>query len=122
MTHSHSRRFILSDAAQRILSTALAYAKDEHWQIAAAICDPTGLLVVFGRTDGVAAPSVEFAIDKAYTAATLGKSTAAFGQRMVSSPTLSLGLSTRSRLTSWGGGVAIFEGDICIGGMGVSGM
>ncbi|MFV0410352.1 MAG: GlcG/HbpS family heme-binding protein [Paracoccus sp. (in: a-proteobacteria)] len=122
MTHSFTRRFISSDTAQGILSFALCYALREEWQIAIAVCDPSGVLVAFGRTDGVDSPSVEFAIDKAYTAGTLGKSTAAFGQRMASSPTLSLGLATRSRLIAWGGGVAIFEQDTCIGGLGVSGM
>lgn len=122
MTHSYSRRIIGADTAQSIVSSALADARGKDWQIAAAICDPSGVLVAFGRTDGVAIPSVEFAIDKAYTAGTLGKSTAAFGQRMTSGAALSLGLSTRPRLITWGGGVAIFEGGICIGGLGISGM
>jgi len=46
--------------------------------------DPQGVLPAFGRTDQVARPSVEFAIDKAYPAASLRKPTQAFGERMAS--------------------------------------
>jgi uncharacterized protein GlcG (DUF336 family) len=108
-------------AAQDIVQAALANATDNGWDVAVAVVDPSGFLVAFGRTDNVAPPIGDFALDKAYTAGTLRKSTKAFGERMVSSPTLSLGLSNRQRFMVWGGGVAIFEEGVCIGGLGVSG-
>ena len=49
-----------------------------------AVVGPHGVLTAFGRTDQVARHSVEFAIDKAYPAASLRKSTQAFGERMAS--------------------------------------
>ncbi len=120
--NSLTRPEITAEAAQRLVASALDHARSNGWQIAVAVVDPHGVLAAFGRSDHVARPSVEFAIDKAYTAATLRKSSQAFGERMASSPTLALGLSTRARLMAWGGGVAVFEGDACIAGIGVSGV
>ena len=111
--NSLTRPEITAEAAQRLVASALDHARSNGWQIAVAVVDPHGVLAAFGRSDHVARPSVEFAIDKAYTAATLRKSSQAFGERMASSPTLALGLSTRARLMAWGGGVA---------GIGVSGV
>lgn len=108
-------------AASELVSKALEYAREKSWEVAVAVVDPHGFLVAFGRTDGVAPPIGDFAIDKAYTAGTLRKSTEAFGERMASSPTLSLGLSNRQRFMPWGGGLAIFEEENCLGGIGVSG-
>jgi uncharacterized protein GlcG (DUF336 family) len=49
------------------------------------------------------------------------RATAAFAERMASSQSLTLGLSTRSRLLPWGGGLPIVHGGKVIGGIGVSG-
>lgn len=121
MTKSISKSQITTTTASNLVDAALSDAKENGWEIAVAVVDPAGYLVAFGRTDHVAPPIGQFALDKAYTAGTLRKSTKAFGERMTSSPTLSLGLSNRDRFMAWGGGVAIFEGDSCIGALGVSG-
>jgi uncharacterized protein GlcG (DUF336 family) len=121
MENSLVRHIISPRAAERIVAAALADARAQGFEIAAAVVDPFGGLVAFGRTDRVAAPIGDFAVDKAYTAGLLGKSSKAFGERMASVETLSLGLSTRRRFLAWGGGVAICENGTCIGGLGVSG-
>lgn len=121
MTKSIVTRQITANAGKELVAAALSHAQQNGWEIAAAVVDPHGYLVAFGRTDGVAPPIGDFAIDKAYTAGTLRKSSKAFGERMTSIPTLSLGLSNRQRFIAWGGGVAIFEDDVCIGALGVSG-
>lgn len=121
MTKSLSFAQISSAAARGLVDNCLSYAKKHGWEIAVAVVDPGGYLVAFGRTDHVTTPIGHFALDKAYTAGTLRKSTKDFGVRMASSPTLSLGLSNRERFIAWGGGAAIFEDGVCIGGLGVSG-
>ena len=83
--------------------------------------DTAGVLIAFMRTKNVIPAAVEFAIDKAYTSAILGKGTKEFGERMGSSVSLSLGVGTRSRLMTWTGGLPIFYKDNCVGGIGVSG-
>lgn len=115
------RREISAAAAAKLVAAAVDHARSQDWEITVAVCDPRGHLVAFLRTDDVVAPAIEFAIDKAYTAATLRRSSSAFGERMASSPTLALGLGTRDRLMSWAGGLPILEDGICVGGIGVSG-
>lgn len=69
--------------------------------MAVAVVDLHGFLVAFGRDDAVAPAIGGFAVDKAYSAATLRKATADFGERMAASPTLALGVGTRERLVTW---------------------
>jgi len=78
-------------------------------------------LVAFMKTDNVIPAAVDFALDKAFTAATLRKATHEFGERMSSASGLSLGVGTRNRLITWTGGIPIFDGQDCVGGIGVSG-
>ena len=108
-------------AAERAVAAALAHARANGWTVAVAVADPFGGLVAFGRLDGTPHPVADYAVDKAYTAATLRKSTRAFGERMAGSPTLSLGLANRARVLAWEGGLPIEHSGAVIGGIGVSG-
>lgn len=121
MTRLVTRTEISASDALGLVQTALAHASDNGWEVAVAVADPRGHLVAFLRSDNVFDPAIGFAIDKAYTAATLRRSSEAFGARMASSPALSLGFSTRERFITWAGGLPIFCDGTCIGGMGVSG-
>ena len=105
----------------KMAQAALDYAIDEGWEITVAVCDGSGILVAFMKTDNVIPAAVDFALDKAFTAATLRKATHEFGERMSSESGLSLGVGTRNRLITWTGGIPIFEGQDCLGGIGVSG-
>lgn len=115
------RKDLSSEAAILLATSAIDHARANGWDITVAVCDSTGNLLAFRRTDNVVIPAIEFAIDKAYTAATLRNQTKAFGERMASHPTLSLGVGTRSRLLTWAGGMPVFSEGICVGGIGVSG-
>lgn len=114
-------REIVPATALDLVGLALAHAKSSGWEVAAAVVDPSGHLVAFSRSERARKTVGGFAIDKAYTAATLGKSSRAFFERAAEVPSLALGLASRERLLVWGGGVAIYEGETCIGGLGVSG-
>ena len=115
------RKDLQAETALALAQSAIVHAHANGWQITVAICDRSGHLLTFLRTDDVVVPAIEFAIDKAYTAATLRNQTKAFGERMASQPTLSLGVGTRQRLLTWAGGLPIFADGICVGGIGVSG-
>lgn len=119
--NSFSQCIITYDAAQTLVTAALTYAKSRGWAVAVAVCDPHGGLVSFGRDDATAPPIGGFALDKAYTAATLRKPSAEFGAGMMKSATLSLGVGTCERLLTWGGGVPVYEQGALIGAIGVSG-
>ena len=115
-------RFDLEPQSGVNLATlAIEHANLNDWDITVAVCDTAGVLIAFMRTKNVIPAAVEFAIDKAYTSAILGKGTKEFGERMGSSVSLSLGVGTRSRLMTWTGGLPIFYKDNCVGGIGVSG-
>ncbi len=120
-TTSVSRLEISADLAQRMVAHCIDYAKQRQWDICATICDPRGHPVVLLRTDHVVVPAIQYAVDKAWTAATLGTSTEAFYQRAASRPALAMGLSNRERVLVFPGGFPILDNGICIGGLGVSG-
>ena len=79
-----NKRDLSSNAGLIMAQAALNYANDKGWEITVAVCDRSGVLIAFMRTDDVIPAAVEFAIDKAFTAATLGKATHEFGERMAS--------------------------------------
>ena len=118
--NSHPVFVIRYATARLLIDSALKFAAENGWTVAAVVLDPSGHLVAAGRMDGVPAPVVDYATDKAYTA-TLGKSSRGFFERMSSSPELHMGMVNRPRVCAWDGGVPIYEGGVLIGAMGVSG-
>lgn len=112
---------VSSDSAMALVTAVIAEAGKNGWKVAVAVVDTHGDLLAAQRMDGVPAAINGFARDKAYTAAMTSKTTKAFGERMASSDGLRLGLSTRDRLITWGGGLPIFLDGACVGGIGVSG-
>ena len=117
-----SKSFISQAAALRLAQDALAHAETQDWHVAVAICDPNGRLVAFLRADDVLIPAIDFAIDKAMTAATMRMSTSDWFDTVKDSPSMSLGMANRDRLMDWTGGLPILQDDVCIGGIGVSGV
>ncbi len=118
--HSQTRKIVTHAAAAALVDGAMAHARRNGWSIAAVVVDPAGHLVVAGRMDGVPAPILDYANDKAFTAI-LGASSRAFFERMSSSPELQMGMVNRPRLCAWEGGLPIREEGALIGGLGVSG-
>ena len=116
-----SRNDISPEAAQALVDAAIAHAGQKGWDVAVAVVDRTGLLGAFRRTADVTVPAIDFALDKAYTAATLRRSTQGFFERSQTSPSLAAGLANRPRLMLWSGGLPLFNDGQCIGGIGVSG-
>lgn len=112
---------IASKTALDMIQAAVAQASAMGLSVAVAIVDISGNVLASARMDGVAPPTLTFAEDKAYTSATMKRSTQAFAERMASSPSLSLGFSTRSRLLVWGGGLPVYRDGKILGGIGVSG-
>lgn len=106
--------------AADLVQGALSHAEDNGWAVAAVAVDPWGAVVASGRMDGVPAPILEFATDKAYTAI-LGNPTRDFNERTSSGKGLELGMVNRPRLCAWEGGLPVFVEGALIGALGVSG-
>ena len=112
---------ISSELALKLVLYAVEHGRTRGWEVCASVCDSRGIQVALLRTDNVIDPAVGFAIDKAYTAAVLRRSTAEFAERALSRPPLQLGLANRDRILVFPGGLPILSGGRCIGGIGVSG-
>ncbi len=88
---------------------------------AVAVVDAQGELIAFLRTDGCRLPSINIAINKAFTAARECRETRAIGEssRSVGFPMTNYG---DLRYVAWGGGVPVkYQGQV-VGAIGVSGL
>ena len=108
-------------SARDIIASVLEEAETLGLSIAAVVTDPHGHVIASVRMDGVSPTVLGFAEDKAYTSSNTKRSTEAFSERMASSESLKMGLSTRPRLLVWGGGLPIFYDGKLVGGLGISG-
>ena len=107
--------------ALRIITAVQAALEEAGNGAAVAVVDSHGELLAFLRTDGCPLPSINNAINKAFTAArervasrALGEASLAEGFAMTNFGDL--------RYTSWGGGVPIRYQGAVIGAVGVSGL
>ncbi len=121
MSHARQVSVISYESAAGLVAHAVAHARANGWEVAVVVVDPFGHTVASGRMDGVPVPIMDYASDKAFTAATQGKTTRAFFERMSRSPDDAMGLANRDRLCVWEGGVPVRADGKVIGGIGVSG-
>jgi glc operon protein GlcG len=107
--------------AQRVLAAAQAELERDDLGAAVAVVDTHGELIALVRTDGCPLPSINNAINKAYTAARERR------------PSRDIGDASRReqfaitnfgdlRYTGWGGGVPLLAGGVVVGAIGVSGL
>jgi glc operon protein GlcG len=117
----HTRYELSHRDALRILAAIQAELEKQHKGAAVAVVDAHGELMAFLRTDGCRLPSINIALNKAFTAAREQKASKAIGQasRDEGFPMTNFG---DLRYTAWGGGVPLtYEGQV-VGAVGVSGL
>ena len=119
--NSITQRQITAEAASAACRAALAQAVARGIRINVAVTDASGTLMAFLRMPGAFLHSIDIAIDKAYTAASFGFPTSAWGPAVATDELLRIGLNQRPRLVMFGGGLPIVEAGVRIGGIGVSG-
>jgi glc operon protein GlcG len=116
------KRYQLSHSdAMGIISAIRAELEKENKGAAIAVADAQGELMAFLRTDGCRLPSINIAINKAYSAAREQKPSKAIGLASIEEgfPMTNFG---DLRYTAWGGGIPIvYEGEV-VGAVGVSGL
>jgi glc operon protein GlcG len=107
--------------AQRIVDEVRTRLDAVGQGAAVAVVDRHGELMAFLRTDGCRLPSIQIAINKAYTAAREQIPSKTLGERssLEGFPLTNFG---ELRYVSWGGGVPIVVDDAVIGAVGVSGL
>lgn len=121
MSQSVEQRVIAADAANAAVVAAVAQAGELGIRINVAVTDPAGVLAAFLRMPGAFLHSVDIAVDKAYTAAGFGFSTAEWLPALQGDEALRIGMPHRPRIVVFGGGLPIREEGVLIGGIGVSG-
>ncbi len=112
----------LTYADARIIINAIVVSLENSQQGAAiAVVDLHGELVGFARTDGCRLPSINIAINKAFTAVREQKPSKELGAASKSEgfPMTNFG---ELRYVSWGGGLPITFQGVVIGAVGVSGL
>jgi glc operon protein GlcG len=109
--------------AKKIIDLIVEKASSLQKSIAAAVVDAHGELIAFARMDGVPFPSINIAINKAYTAARARKSTQEIGDK-VRHPEKGYDIAYHgdAKFVGWGGGVPVLRDSEVIGAVGVSGL
>jgi uncharacterized protein GlcG (DUF336 family) len=120
MANVVKKHSISFELAQKMVDAAVAKAREIGVSENVAVLDDGGNLKAFGRMDGAPLPTIEMALNKAYTAL-FGISTQEFFNFIKSDPSLLAGIPTLARMAAWGGGVPIkVDGEI-VGAIGLSG-
>jgi uncharacterized protein GlcG (DUF336 family) len=120
MANVVKKHSISSELAQKMVSKAVAKARELCVSENVAILDDGGNLKVFSRMDGAPISTIEMAQNKAYTAL-LGVSTQDFFNFIQGDPSLLAGIPALSRVAARGGGFPIKVGGEVVGAIGVSG-
>jgi uncharacterized protein GlcG (DUF336 family) len=103
-----------------MVNAAVAKATELGVSENVAILDDGGNLKAFNRMDGASMPTIEIALNKAYTAL-FGVSTLDFFNFIQGDPSLLAGIPTLPRVAAWGGGFPIKVNGEVVGAIGVSG-
>ena len=122
MPDIQDQRCITLAGATRALTASLQHAASIQVPVCVAVVDRGSNLVSFARMDGAALLSAQLAQDKGYSVVAFnGMATREWWDAIRDEPALVHGLVKTARLTVFGGGVAITEGDTVVGAVGVSG-
>lgn len=113
---SHS---ITREAAARLIAVSIAASERVGFEPVIAIVDAAGNLKAFERSDKSSFLAVNIAIDKAYTAASFGLSTAQWVDLLDDRGASNL--RHVPRVLAAAGGFPIMEEGAIIGGLGISG-
>jgi glc operon protein GlcG len=106
------------EQARKTASAAVAEAKKNGWNVAAAVVDPAGVLVFYEKMDGTQVGSAQVAIDKARSSAQFRRPTKVFEDAVNGGKTAFLGLQGAVPLE---GGLPLVVAGKIIGAVGVSG-
>ena len=115
------KKSVTADAALAIARIALKAAKDKGSQVAVAVVDQAGIPLVLLRTDYGTEHSVGVATDKAWTAVNYKHSTREIFEKVQQAKGDDSQLIHTPRSVFLFGGVPLKDGDVVIGGVGVSG-
>jgi glc operon protein GlcG len=109
--------------AKRAIDLIVEKATEMKKAVVVAVADCRGELIAFARMDAAPVSSVVIAMNKAWTAARLGKPTQEIGEK-VKHPEKGHDISYYGdpRYVGWGGGIPVRKNDEVAGAVAVSGL
>ena len=107
------------DGARKVADAAEAEARRRGWDVAVAVVDPAGGLIVFHRMDGVQDASLDIAIEKARTSARFRRPSKAMAEAVGRG---TVGLVGADGMLMMEGAVPVTVGGAVVGAIGISGM
>jgi len=114
-----STKYLTLEGAKKMMAAAEAEARKNNWNVAIAIVDAGGSLLLFQKLDETQSGSIDVAIGKARTAVTFKRPTKALEE--IISGGRSVFLAVEGITPLQGGLPIMLEGQV-LGGVGVSGV
>ncbi len=106
------------EGARKVAAAAEAAARQRGWEVAIAVVDPSGGLIVFHRMDGVQHASLDIAVEKARTSAGFRRPSKA----MAEAAGRNAGLLGIDGMLMMEGALPVTVGGTVVGAIGISGM
>ena len=107
------------EGAHRVAAAAEAEARRRGWDVAIAVVDPGGGLIVFHRMDGVQHASLDIAIEKARTSARFRRPSKAMAEAVGRG---TVGLIGADGMLMMEGALPVTVDGAVVGAIGISGM
>ncbi len=107
--------------ANKAIHAALEYCKKDGYRVSVSVVDRAGLLRAMGRADGAGSHTVDSSRKKAYTAASMRRTTTELADLSMKMPTLQALRDINDDMLILGGGLPIEIGGEIVGGIGVGG-
>ncbi len=107
--------------AGKAMQVALEACKRDGYRVSVSVVDRAGVLRVMGRADGAGSHTVDSSRKKAYTAASMRRTTSELADLITKVPTLQALRDMNGETLVLGGGLPIEIGGEVVGGIGVGG-
>lgn len=107
--------------ATKAAAAAVEKCTKDGYKVSAAVVDRAGVLKTLMRADGAGSHTTDSSRKKAYTAASLGRTTSELGELIVKMPHLQAIREMNHNILILGGGLPIQFGNEIVGGIGVGG-
>ncbi len=110
-----------TDIAQQMVTAGLRQCAEDGYHVTVAVVDRSGVLKALARDELAGPHTIESSRKKAYTAASLGESTAELADLIADKPNLAGLRDMHPDILMLGGGLPVRDGDQLVGGIGVGG-
>lgn len=107
--------------ATKAAAAAVDKCTKDGYKVSAAVVDRAGVLKALMRADGAGSHTTDSSRKKAYTAASLGRTTSELGELLAKMPHLQAVREMNDNILILGGGLPIQFGNEVVGGIGVGG-